>query len=506
MIKEVLTRARRLVTNGDLGAAAEMLTRWLDVKVGEHCDKAKVEGWINELMVHQTSLRTTLRKARERLITGEREGVEIRRIAMSILKLINEMESEKFLLDNGVAQESRSLRLQKDSHGGEQRSGGPAAVGLEFDQTEKLVAIMAKMARSDEMFLKNLISRIEAPQVVKGRRIELLKGHAEYDARELIAWALNYGRSPKGHQPALAQIILAIFDDAGDEDQAFLCSIIVVLKLDGSNNRFRDLALRFQVPQPPDRVASPVEFGPPITPFGTTDSKTLQGLLVREPDFLDVWLLQQAVERARSVCLIEVPRMGKKGSGVLIQADLILTNFHVISSSDDVALATLQENLTGALVRFGAYRSEGTVAEGQVVALDDDEPILVFSPTKGQDFVLLRAKGIETLANVAPTPFVSRVPAKGSAIHILQHPLGGAMKLALSSNGVAGVDLEKGLVQYVTRTEDGSSGSPCFDADWNLIAIHHAQRTGVFQGVFREGVLMAAIYERIRERLSVQPS
>ncbi len=31
-----------------------------------------------------------------------------------------------------------------------------------------------------------------------------------------------------------------------------------------------------------------------------------------------------------------------------------------------------------------------------------------------------------------------------------------------------------GRVQYLTDTLPGSSGSPVFDTDWNLIALHHS--------------------------------
>ena len=33
-------------------------------------------------------------------------------------------------------------------------------------------------------------------------------------------------------------------------------------------------------------------------------------------------------------------------------------------------------------------------------------------------------------------------------------------------------------VRYRTNTLTGSSGSPCFDVDWNFIALHHAGEPG----------------------------
>jgi V8-like Glu-specific endopeptidase len=32
----------------------------------------------------------------------------------------------------------------------------------------------------------------------------------------------------------------------------------------------------------------------------------------------------------------------------------------------------------------------------------------------------------------------------------------------------------EGRVQYLTDTLPGSSGSPVFDADWNVVALHHS--------------------------------
>jgi V8-like Glu-specific endopeptidase len=38
---------------------------------------------------------------------------------------------------------------------------------------------------------------------------------------------------------------------------------------------------------------------------------------------------------------------------------------------------------------------------------------------------------------------------------------------------VIGVNASQNRVRYATNTEPGSSGSPVFDLDWNLVALHH---------------------------------
>jgi endonuclease G len=92
-------------------------------------------------------------------------------------------------------------------------------------------------------------------------------------------------------------------------------------------------------------------------------------------------------------------------------------------------------------------------------------------------------------------------PTKRMGLNILQHPGGESMKLALSSNGVTGVYPETGLIQYLTSTRGGSSGSPCFSDEWALVALHHAERSRMF-GTIREGILFRAIHSEISSYLS----
>jgi V8-like Glu-specific endopeptidase len=71
------------------------------------------------------------------------------------------------------------------------------------------------------------------------------------------------------------------------------------------------------------------------------------------------------------------------------------------------------------------------------------------------------------------------------------------MKLALSASGITWIDPGNGKLQYTTKVASGSSGSPCFDANWNLVALHHAGSRS--KG---EGILMSSIFEQIRKYLN----
>jgi len=82
--------------------------------------------------------------------------------------------------------------------------------------------------------------------------------------------------------------------------------------------------------------------------------------------------------------------------------------------------------------------------------------------------------------------------------------MGQSMKLAISSKGVTHVNEGGGLMQYVTAAAQGSIGAPCFDDDWNVVALHHAQRSRPF-GRIGEGILSNRILEGIRNLLDYCP-
>lgn len=92
------------------------------------------------------------------------------------------------------------------------------------------------------------------------------------------------------------------------------------------------------------------------------------------------------------------------------------------------------------------------------------------------------------------------------AIIIAQHPDGDPLKLALDTDAI---DQERdhtlGLrpggmrVRYATNTLGGSSGSPCFDFDWNLISLHHYGDTSYNQPRYNQGIPIGPIRARLEQ-------
>jgi hypothetical protein len=112
----------------------------------------------------------------------------------------------------------------------------------------------------------------------------------------------------------------------------------------------------------------------------------------------------------------------------------------------------------------------------------------------------------------APVRGWVRVPGAAPALKspmgmlIAQHPRNQPLELAIDTDAL---DEAKGLwlnaartrVRYATNTKGGSSGSPCFDLDWNLIALHNYgdPAFGHLPG-YNQGVPIGAIRDRLVRR------
>ncbi|WP_236571612.1 trypsin-like peptidase domain-containing protein [Rhodovarius lipocyclicus] len=365
---------------------------------------------------------------------------------------------------------------------------------------EELVALLARRARHAPRgeFLNNLLLAARLSDRWLSELQGLIRGNPENDSRALVRALLDFGDNPADGNGALASLLLPLLPALGATHAATVGSILLSYDLVRSPDAREELVGRFQFPCRLDSsFARNTNNDPGFATAPPGDEIILQGWLARDPEYLDVGLLRKAVERARSVCRIELPALRSSGTGVLVGDDLILTNYHVLApggSSPDA-------NAAGAIVRFGVFSdADAQPGEGQVLRLHANA-VVARSSTDKLDFVLLRTtKPAVELVDIMRLDIGGDEPQFRGDLHILQHPQGGTMKLALSVNSVVSINQANSRVQYATRTSGGSSGSPCFNADWQLVALHHAEIARPF-GAVREGVLMTAIRDEIRTQL-----
>jgi endonuclease G, mitochondrial len=370
----------------------------------------------------------------------------------------------------------------------------------DFERLVQLLAEKAITAAPDvgvKGYFRSLVIGAELPRAFKEQRGSTSTGDARVDAIELVRWALDKGTNPLNGFSTLGTILVSQFADSGLEQAAVLAALFVAYEL-APAAELDVIAQRYQAPR---LAAGGGDHGPSICWRGAGDVE-LQGWLRPEPDLLDVGFLKRAIERAASVCRVEVGLSGEQGSGVLIDADIVLTNFHVLGA-DEAAVRTAAPSTK---LRFGAFTMKGgDEAAGQVVSLSPDAPLIACSSDAALDFALLRAgPAIRALTDIVPAPFSLKNPVARAAVNILQHPGGKAMMLALSANGVTGAYSDTGRLQYVSRTAPGSSGGPCLDDDWNVVAVHHAVRSKGF-GVIGEGILFSNIHREIAGFLRARP-
>jgi hypothetical protein len=249
---------------------------------------------------------------------------------------------------------------------------------------------------------------------------------------------------------------------------------------------------------------------------------------------------KRLLRRENCVCRIELPTNAGMifGTGFLVGPDLILTNHHVMAPAIARGSSTHAEGLTvdpaAVIVRFD-YKAlaDGTqinpgievrLATGWLVDFTPHSKIdLQGLPKQGVpsadelDYALIRlADPIGTLPlsggddpmasnargwidlHQAPWPFGDH-----QSLFIIQHPRGAPMKLALDLQAVMTLNENGTRVRYQTGTEEGSSGSPCFNEFWDVVALHHAgdpAYAGFSNPTFNEGIPIDRIVARLQGR------
>ena len=193
------------------------------------------------------------------------------------------------------------------------------------------------------------------------------------------------------------------------------------------------------------------------------------------------------------------------GTGMLVGPDLLLTCYHVVQGALDDA----GRPAPGVKVRVEFEKREPIVLNGNWMVLGSmpspyDTNGEGGVPTRAElDFALIRlpvnvGKERGWLELDLATREVE-LPSY-SFLTIIQYPGMRQQAAAFDSSLLRFNDeVAKTRLQYRVNTESGSSGSPCFDHEWNLVGMHHA---GAFdarsdQGKFNQGIPIAWIAREI---------
>lgn len=215
-------------------------------------------------------------------------------------------------------------------------------------------------------------------------------------------------------------------------------------------------------------TVSEAESNGAVRDSGETLASLAHERIIGSNDMRDINYLELAIAIARSVCRIRIGNGA--GTGVLIGPGLLMTNNHVLRSEDDARIAEAQfdyqENVTGDLLPVQKFKFDpGTFF---VTNKKLDYSIVALSPTSAKGTSISAYPWNMLIATLGKAE-------KGDPINIIQHPRGGLKQIAIRNNEVTVLTTgDPNFLYYTTDTEPGSSGSPCFNDQWELIALHHS--------------------------------
>lgn len=332
-----------------------------------------------------------------------------------------------------------------------------------------------------EQFLSN-ISLSGPPRVVVGDLIGRLEKLDYY-----LAERPSY--HPLG---ALLTYVLSLGELSGN-DASFIAQLIVHYSLvldpryiDQLRNQYNITESTIPTITSSQLTPPPAIFiGNPEPTFGITipNDQGLERIINSEDNFLDVYVLAGAIYSAQAVCRIETRDAHALGTGFLIGPDLLLTNQHVLMKKDYLTEVTARfdyridnsgVSLPGRVFKLQPdfyYSSDAAVLDYALVRLQDQplKHIALSGETNDLSYLDLVLQGKHRGYLVLTERFIQ----EHARINIIQHPDGRPMKVVLTQNYVV-VDMTNTRVQYVADTMEGSSGSPVFNQNWEVVALHHS--------------------------------
>jgi hypothetical protein len=211
------------------------------------------------------------------------------------------------------------------------------------------------------------------------------------------------------------------------------------------------------------------------------------------------------IARCRAVARIGRVASQGHGTGFLIKGAelhknygselLLLTNAHVVSDDPQV------------IAKYGSLRPNDAIVTFE--ALDKKiykvARLLWTSPPHELDATVLQLDKAVNDPDIYPLAEILPDIESSARVYIIGHPAGGTLSFSLQDNALLAHKDPPGKIHYRTPTVGGSSGSPVFNRNWDLIGLHHSgdmtmpmlDGTGTYQA--NEGIWIRAIIKAIAE-------
>jgi endonuclease G, mitochondrial len=192
--------------------------------------------------------------------------------------------------------------------------------------------------------------------------------------------------------------------------------------------------------------------------------------ILGQKDLMNVNFLEKGSVVARTVGKIVLKNslggVAGYGTGFLISPSLLMTNNHVLRDVRDAAFSHVefdnQLDLAGTLLKSTIYKLDPDTFFATSIQLD--VTVVALGPTVNSQKVspIVWNKLIESEGKVMI----------GEYMNIIQHPEGRPKEFSFRANQLT--DVLPQFLHYETDTEPGSSGSPVFNDQWEVVALHHS--------------------------------
>ncbi|TWT27080.1 DNA/RNA non-specific endonuclease [Planomicrobium sp. CPCC 101110] len=228
--------------------------------------------------------------------------------------------------------------------------------------------------------------------------------------------------------------------------------------------------------------------------------------IIHKNDLLPIAYLEAGTKASRAVCRIAVQdrngRIQGYGTGFLVSPTLLLTNNHVLDTKEAALYSVAEFN----------YENDLDFKQREIISFKF-EPDQLFITDETLDFTLVALQTTATdgteLSGFGYLPLLSQKGKvlEGEFVSIIQHPKGGLKAVTVRENEVR--FLAPDFIHYISDTEAGSSGSPVFNDQWIVVALHHAAVSDPDNGtewIANEGIRISSILAFLFEQYTAAPN